>query len=191
MQLEVDAIFKENLAGGLKIYTLHLVNIYVSSCNSKSLHFDGFVLSKSYKVLDEKVQKIYVSWHRRVVQVKANSWEILIFWCDAIYLKKSVEGTLKVSVKPLTLFDEIHFIVNLYSLLLSLVHQAGPSLPKLSHLPPPKQKNFQNSPSLFLSTPLFWGYLNSQDKINKIVNSLNYHPCASRLASRIHYFMFL
>ena len=53
MQLKGDAIFKENLTGGLKIYSRNLVNIYASSCNSKSPHFDGFVLSKSYKVLDE------------------------------------------------------------------------------------------------------------------------------------------
>ena len=30
---------------------------------SQNLHFDVLVLSKAYKVLDEKVQKSYVSWH--------------------------------------------------------------------------------------------------------------------------------
>ena len=36
-------------------------------------------LSKAYKVLDEKLQKSYVSWRWRVIQRKANSWEICIF----------------------------------------------------------------------------------------------------------------
>ena len=30
--------------------------------------FDGFLSSKAYKVLDEKVQKNYLSWHWRVLQ---------------------------------------------------------------------------------------------------------------------------
>ena len=35
----------------------NLVNFYTSSQKSDNLHFDGLVLSKAYKVLDEKVQK--------------------------------------------------------------------------------------------------------------------------------------
>ena len=49
MILKGDAIFKEKLAGVL------------SRRKSENLHFDGLVLSKAYKVLDEKVQKSYVS----------------------------------------------------------------------------------------------------------------------------------
>ena len=45
---------------------------------------------------DQQVQKSYVSWHLKVIQIKANSCEICIFLCDAIDLKQSVEGTLKV-----------------------------------------------------------------------------------------------
>ena len=38
------------------------------------------------------------------------------FLCDAIVLKQSVEGTLKVYGKSLTtVLDQVHFIVNLYS----------------------------------------------------------------------------
>ena len=38
------------------------------------------------------------------------------FLCDAIVLKHSVEGTLKVYGKSLTtVLDQVHFIVNLYS----------------------------------------------------------------------------
>ena len=42
----------------------------------KNFHFDGILLSKVYKVLDEKVQKSYVSWHWRVMQSlqKTDSW---------------------------------------------------------------------------------------------------------------------
>ena len=40
----------------------------MSRHKSENVHIDGLVLSKAYKVLDEKVQKSYVSWHRRVIQ---------------------------------------------------------------------------------------------------------------------------
>ena len=111
------------------------------------------------------------------------------FLCDAIDLKQSVEGTLKVQGKSLTtILDEVHFIVNLYNFSLPLIPQTNPSFPKVSHLPLPSRTTFA---PLFLLTPLFWGYLNSQVRINKMVNSLDYHPCPSRLASRIHPFIFL
>ena len=40
---------------------------------------------------------------------------------------------------------------------------------------------------------LFWGYLKLQVRINKMVNwdNVNYHVFPSRLASKIHHFMFL
>ena len=44
--------------------------------------------------------------------------------------------------------DEVLFLVNLYSFLLPLVPQANSSFPKVSHLPPLRQDNFQNSPLL-------------------------------------------
>ena len=53
--------------------------ICASSWKSENLHFIRVVLSKAYKVLDEKVQKSYVSWHWRVIQIKGNSWEICFF----------------------------------------------------------------------------------------------------------------
>ena len=61
MTLKGDAIFKEKLTGGLKNDIRNLVNFHASSSKSKNLHFDGLVLSKAFKVLDEKVQKSYVS----------------------------------------------------------------------------------------------------------------------------------
>ena len=49
MVLRGYAIFKEKVIGGLK------------NNMSENVHFDGLVLSKPYKVLDEKLQKSYVS----------------------------------------------------------------------------------------------------------------------------------
>ena len=61
MTLKGDAIFKEKLTGGLKNDIRNLINFHRSSRKSENLHFDGLVLSKAYKVLDEKVQKSYIS----------------------------------------------------------------------------------------------------------------------------------
>ena len=63
MTLKGDAIFKEKVTGGLKNDIGNLIDFHASSRKSENLHFDGLVLSKAYKVLDEKVQKSYVSWH--------------------------------------------------------------------------------------------------------------------------------
>ena len=72
------------------------------------------------------------------------------FLCNTIDLKQSVELTLKVQGKSLaTVLDEVHFIVNLHCFPLPLVPQANHSFPKVSHLPPPRQNNFQNSPPPF------------------------------------------
>ena len=54
--------------------TRNLINFHASSRKSENLHFDGLVLSKAYKVLDEKVQKSYVSWHWRVMQSLKKNW---------------------------------------------------------------------------------------------------------------------
>ena len=61
MTLKAYAIFKEKLTGGLKNDIRNLVNFHASSCKLENLHVDGLILSKPYKVLDEKVQKSYVS----------------------------------------------------------------------------------------------------------------------------------
>ena len=60
MTLKAYAIFKEKLTGGLKNDMRNLVNFHARSFKPKNVHFDGLVLSKAY-VLDEKVQKSYVS----------------------------------------------------------------------------------------------------------------------------------
>ena len=61
MTLKVDALFKEKLTGGLKNGIRNLNNFHGSSRKSENLHFDGLLLYKPYKVLDEKVQKSYIS----------------------------------------------------------------------------------------------------------------------------------
>ena len=61
MTLKGDSIFKEKLTGGLKNDIRNLVNFHARSRKCKNLHLDGLVLSKTYKTLDEKVKKSYVS----------------------------------------------------------------------------------------------------------------------------------
>ena len=63
MTLTGDAKFKGKLNRGLKNDIRNLVNFPASSQKSENLHFGGLLLSKAYKVLDEKAQKIYVSLH--------------------------------------------------------------------------------------------------------------------------------
>ena len=60
MVLKGDAKRRGRLAPDLKNDIKNLVNLHVSSQKSGNLHFDGFLLSKSYKDLDKKVQKSYV-----------------------------------------------------------------------------------------------------------------------------------
>ena len=63
MTLKCDAIFNENLAGGLKNDIRNLINFHASRRKSENLHFDELVLYKTYKILDVKVEKSYVSSH--------------------------------------------------------------------------------------------------------------------------------
>ena len=63
MILKGDAISKEKLIDGLKNDIKNLINFHASSRKSENLQFDGLVLTKAYKFLDEKVQNSYVSWH--------------------------------------------------------------------------------------------------------------------------------
>ena len=55
MTLKGDAKFKGKLTCGLKNNIRNLVNFHASSQKSENLHFDGLLLSKAYKGLDEKV----------------------------------------------------------------------------------------------------------------------------------------
>ena len=60
MTLKGHTKFKEKLTGGLK-NDIRLINFHASSHKFENLHFNGFVSSKVYKFLDEKVQKSYAS----------------------------------------------------------------------------------------------------------------------------------
>ena len=66
---------KENWLLAFKI-TQGIWLIFMRAVESlKILHFDGLLLRKAYKVLDEKILKSYVSWHWRVMQsLKKDSW---------------------------------------------------------------------------------------------------------------------
>ena len=61
MTMTSYAIFKEKFTFGLKNDTRNLVNFHARSRNPENVHFDGLVLSKVYKVLNEKMQNSYVS----------------------------------------------------------------------------------------------------------------------------------
>ena len=81
----------------------------------------------------------------------------MLFLCDAIDLKQSVQGTFKVLGKTLAaVLDKVYFIVNLYSFPLPLVSHENPSFPKVSHLPPSpsqaEQNNFQNPTCFSVNT---------------------------------------
>ena len=67
--------------------------------------------------------------------------------------------------------DEVHFIVNQYSFPLPLASQTNPSFLKVSHLPLSQAEQIPKLFPLLLLTPLFWGYLNSQFRINKMLKS--------------------
>ena len=128
-----------------------------------------------------------------MIRIKANSCEICIFLCDAIDLKQSVEGALKVLGKLLTsVLDEVHFIVNLCGLRLPLVPSSSKSfLPLGKSFAPSQAEQFPKLYHSFSVYPLFWGYLNFEVGINKIVSNFDYHPCPWLLASRINSFIFL
>ena len=61
MTLNGDANFKGKLTRGLKNDIRNSVSFHVSSRKYENLHFYGFLLSKAYKDLNEKVLTSYVS----------------------------------------------------------------------------------------------------------------------------------
>ena len=63
MILKGKATFKETLIGNLKNGMRNLTNFQVTSHKSGNMHFDGPLLFKAYKILNEKLQKRYVSGH--------------------------------------------------------------------------------------------------------------------------------
>ena len=77
------------------------------------------------------------------------------FLWDAIDLKQSVEGALKVQEKSLTAaLNEVHFVVNLYSFSLPLVPQEKILFSKVTHLFHLTSKATPNLPLLLLFNSL-------------------------------------
>ena len=58
MTLKGDAIFKEKLTGCFKNGIRNLINFHASSRKFQNLHSDGLVLSKVYRLLDEKEEEL-------------------------------------------------------------------------------------------------------------------------------------
>ena len=96
MTVKGDPKFKGKLTRGLENDIKNFVKFNSSSQKSENLHFDGLLLSKAFKVLNEKVQKSDVSWHWRVIYKEKLILEKYGFLCDAIDLKQSAEVSLKV-----------------------------------------------------------------------------------------------
>ena len=74
MTLKGETKCKEKLSRNLENVIRNLVNFHASSQKSENFHFDGILESKGYKVLDQKVQESYVSWHWRVMQSLKKNW---------------------------------------------------------------------------------------------------------------------
>ena len=61
MTLKGETNCKEKRSRNLENDKRNLVNFHASSQKSENFHFDGIRASKGYKVLDQKVQKSYMS----------------------------------------------------------------------------------------------------------------------------------
>ena len=102
MTLKGDAKFKGKMTCNLKNNFKNLLYFHASSWKFENLHFDGLLLSKAYKDLDEKVQKSYVSWHWRVMQSLKKNWLLvpkMTWWIWRILMRAVA------NLKVLTLID--------------------------------------------------------------------------------------
>ena len=61
-----------------KWWILNLVNFGLSTWNFQNFYFDWFLLCKVYNVWAKKVQRSYVSWHWKAMQILKKSW--LVVW---------------------------------------------------------------------------------------------------------------
>ena len=60
MTLKGYVEFKGKLTCGLKNNIMNLVNFHAHSQKSKNLHFDGLLLSKAHKNVDENTEELYL-----------------------------------------------------------------------------------------------------------------------------------
>ena len=68
MTLKGDVKFKGKVTRGLKNNLRNLLDFHGNSWNFGNLNFDGILLFKACKDLDEKVEESYVSWQWSVMQ---------------------------------------------------------------------------------------------------------------------------
>ena len=88
----------EDVIGGLACAVI------IISQKSENLHFDGLLLSKTYKVLDEKVQKSYALWHWKVMQSLKKNW-LLVPLKNNAKSEEVLTCTLKHDVRKLAIFE--------------------------------------------------------------------------------------
>ena len=96
------------------LYTLrslsntNLVKFYVSSRRSKTLHFDGLLLSKSCTVSAKKVQKSYFSWHWTVMQSLKKNWCVVsnMTW-GIVWIFTQPPKSLKISLRRALFVESI------------------------------------------------------------------------------------
>ena len=85
--------------------TRNFVTFHASSWKSENLHLMGSFCRK-HKVLDEKVQKSYLSWHWRVMQSLKKSWLLTLgFMTNLVNFNASSRN-----------FENLHFDVLLLSI---------------------------------------------------------------------------
>ena len=73
---------QRKLTGGLKNGIRNLINFHASSCKSENLHLDGLVLSKTYKVLDEKVMsRDTEEWSKEKLILEKYAFFV---WCNRL-----------------------------------------------------------------------------------------------------------
>ena len=84
-----------------------MVNFHAGSRETENLHFNQLLLSKACKVSDEKVQKSYVSWHWKVMQILEKNWLLVpkMSWWIWWILMRAV-ASLKICTFMCTTFIE-------------------------------------------------------------------------------------
>ena len=163
MTMKGIAKLKRKLTVALKNGIRNLVNFHVSCRKFENLHFGWNLLYKAYKDLDEKAEKSYLSWHRRVMQSLMKNW--LFIW----KMTWGIWWILTWAVGSLKICTLMGYFCWEYVIPLNLLFQR----------------------TLFLMFPYFRKYINPQVRNNKLVNSVFCHLWPSRLTSGIHPFIFL
>ena len=89
----------------------------MSSRKSENLYSFRLVLSKAYKVLDEKVQKRHLRMIQRIILILL----IMVILEKYTFLRDATDLKQSVGVSGMSVLDEIHILVNQYNFPLYLV----------------------------------------------------------------------